>query len=117
MFMMKLSSLRRQGSKLLLPFCMSKYYWVYIITSSKNGTLYVGVTNDLRRRVHEHKHQMVKGFTQKYCIHHLVYFERHENPESAITREKQIKKWKRLWKIRLINEKNPEWKDLYEDIL
>lgn len=96
---------------------MHKYYWVYIISSHKNGTLYVGITNDLRRRIYEHKHQMVDGFTQKYSIQLLIYFERHESPESAITREKQLKKWKRQWKLRLIEKQNPTWKDLYKDIL
>jgi len=79
--------------------------------------LYIGITNNLIRRVWEHKNKLVEGFTNKYEIHHLVYYELHENPESAITREKQIKKWKRLWKIALIEEKNPTWRDLYKDIL
>ena len=92
-------------------------YCVYILSSQRNGTLYVGVTNNLARRVWEHKNKKVEGFSKKYEIHHLVYYEIHENPESAITREKQIKKWNRLWKIRIIEEKNPEWRDLYQDIL
>ena len=94
-----------------------KTYCVYILSSQKNGTLYVGITDNLRRRVWENKNNKVDGFTKKYEIHHLVYFEVHNNPESAIMREKQIKKWNRLWKIRLIEEKNPDWKDLYQDIL
>ncbi len=94
-----------------------KIYCVYILSSKKNGTLYVGVTNNLVKRVWEHKNKKVDGFTKKYEIHQLVYFEQHNNPESAIQREKQIKKWNRLWKIRLIEEKNPEWKDFYQDIL
>jgi putative endonuclease len=94
-----------------------KTYWVYILSSQRNGTLYVGVTNDLVKRVWEHKNKKVDGFTKKYEVHHLVYFEQHSNPESAIAREKQLKKWNRLWKSRLIEEKNPEWKDLYQDIL
>jgi len=95
----------------------SNSYWVYILSSHRNGTLYVGITNDLIKRVWEHKNKCVEGFTNKYEIHHLVYYEFHENPESAITREKQIKKWRRLWKLKLIEEKNPMWKDLYNDIL
>ncbi len=95
----------------------NKSYWVYILSSQRNGTLYVGITNNLIKRVWEHKNKKVDGFTKKYEIHHLVYYEFHENPESAIKREKQIKKWNRQWKIRIIEEKNPEWRDLYEDIL
>jgi len=92
-------------------------YCVYILSSQRNGTLYIGVTNNLARRVWEHKNQKVDGFTKRYEVHHLVYYEIQESPESAITREKQIKKWNRLWKIRIIEEKNPEWKDLYQNIL
>jgi putative endonuclease len=95
----------------------SNYYYVYILSSQRNGTLYVGMTNNLVRRVYEHKQQLVEGFSNKYETHHLVYYELHENPESAIAREKQIKHWNRLWKLRLIEEKNPDWKDLYGDIL
>ena len=90
----------------------NKSYWVYILASERNGTLYVGITNNLVKRVWEHKNKKIEGFTKKYEVHHLVYYEIHENPESAIKREKQLKKWNRLWKIRLIEEKNPEWKDL-----
>lgn len=93
------------------------YYYVYILSSQRNGTLYIGVTNNLVKRVWEHKNRKVDGFTKKYEVHHLVYYEIHESPESAITREKQLKKWNRLWKLRIIEEKNPEWKDLYQDIL
>lgn len=92
-------------------------YYVYILASYKNGTLYIGVTNDLRRRVWEHKHDPVKGFTKEYGIHNLVYYEQTEDIESAILREKQMKAWKRFWKIKLINLFNREWKDLYESIL
>jgi len=94
-----------------------KTYCVYILSSQKNGTLYIRVTDNLRRRVWEHKNKKVDGFTKKYEIHHLVYFEQYNNPESAIDREKQIKKWNRAWKIELIEKKNQEWKDLYQDIL
>jgi putative endonuclease len=87
--------------------------YVYILASKRNGTLYTGVTADLIRRVYEHKHNMIDGFTKKYNVHNLVYYEIHENINNAIIREKQIKKWKRVWKIKLIEDKNPEWKDMY----
>ena len=90
--------------------------YVYILSSMKNGTLYTGVTTDLMRRVHEHRSGLVKGFTQKYKVHRLVYFEIHEDVRQAIYREKQIKKWNRSWKIRLIKRFNPEWTDLYPEI-
>ena len=90
---------------------------VYILASQRNGTLYTGVTSDLIKRVWEHKNSCVEGFTQKYGVHQLVYFEFHEDMVSAITREKQIKKWNRSWKLRLIEEQNPSWKDLYEGLL
>lgn len=90
---------------------------VYILASKRNGTLYTGITNDLCRRVWEHKNDLIDGFTQKYCVHKLVYFELHEDITAAIRCEKQIKKWNRDWKIHLIEEMNPQWQDLYEDIL
>jgi putative endonuclease len=90
---------------------------VYILASRRNGTLYIGVTSDLIKRVYEHKNGLADGFTKKYNVHHLVYFELHEEMLAAITREKQIKKWNRRWKLRLIGEHNPEWKDLYESIV
>lgn len=92
-------------------------YYVYILASQKNGTIYVGITNDLVRRVWEHKNDVVEGFTKKYGVHMLVYYETAEDIITAIEREKQIKKWNRYWKIKLIEEKNKEWKDLYEEIL
>ncbi|MEX1052261.1 MAG: GIY-YIG nuclease family protein [Patescibacteria group bacterium] len=92
-------------------------YWVYILASQRNGTLYIGITNNLIKRVWEHKNNKADSFTKKYKIYNLVYYEIHENPESAIIREKQIKKWRRLWKLRIIEEMNPEWKDLYKDII
>ena len=95
----------------------NKYSFVYILSSQNNGTLYIGVTNNLKRRIYEHKKQRISGFTNKYEIHHLVYFEVFDNIESAIVREKQLKKWNRLWKLRLVNDKNPTWKDLYDEIL
>ncbi len=91
-------------------------YFVYILASKIGGTLYVGVTNDLVRRIFEHKSNAVEGFTEKYGIHHLVYFEHFDEIENAIQREKRIKKWKRNWKIRLIEELNPNWTDLYPNI-
>jgi len=94
-----------------------KYYYVYILASRRNGTLYIGVTNDLVRRIWEHKNDFVKGFTQKYKVHNLVYYEQTENIEAAINREKQLKFWHRKWKLRLIEEKNPGWRDLYTEIV
>lgn len=90
---------------------------VYILASQRNGTLYTGVTSDLVKRVWEHKNDLADGFTKKYGVHMLVYFELHGDMMAAITREKQVKKWNRKWKLRLIEEKNPQWKDLYETIL
>jgi putative endonuclease len=90
-------------------------YYVYLLASKRNGTLYVGVTHDLIRRVYEHKNDFVKGFTSKYSVHKLAYFEQCEDYESAVQREKQIKEWKRKWKLELIEKVNPEWKDLYEE--
>ena len=96
---------------------MGKQYFVYILASKRNGTLYTGITSDLAKRVWLHKHGMVDGFTVKYKVTMLVYYEVHNDPGSAITREKQIKKWNRSWKLRLIEEKNPHWSDLYDEIL
>lgn len=92
-------------------------YYVYILSSSPNGTLYIGVTNDLLRRVYEHKKDLIKGFTNKYKVHNLVYYEQTEDINSAIEREKKIKKWNRDWKIRLIRRSNPSWNDLYTELL
>ncbi len=94
----------------------SKTYFVYILASKPNGTLYTGVTSNLVARIWQHKNNIVEGFTQKYHVHRLVYFEEHAAPHEAILREKQIKKWNRDWKIRLIEDKNPEWKDLWEEV-
>jgi putative endonuclease len=90
---------------------------VYILASKRNGTLYVGVTNDVVRRVWEHKSDAVHGFTKRYHVHLLVYAEFHETMPDAIVREKQIKKWRREWKLELIEGANPEWSDLYEDMI
>jgi putative endonuclease len=90
---------------------------VYILASQRNGTLYIGVTSDLVQRVWQHKNDLVEGFTKKYAVHALVYFELHDDMENAILREKRLKKWNRAWKLRLIEEKNPEWNDLYPSII
>jgi putative endonuclease len=93
-----------------------KNYHVHIVCSKRNGTLYTGITSDIVKRVYEHKKGLVEGFTKKYKIHYLVWYETHESVESAIHREKQIKKWKRVWKLSLIEKENPKWCDLYENI-
>lgn len=93
-----------------------KQYCVYIMTNKKFGVLYIGVTSDLFRRVHEHKNGIFEGFTKSYKLHQLMYYEVHEDPVSAIQREKQIKCWKREWKLRLIMEMNPQWNDLSEQV-
>ena len=92
---------------------MSKTLFVYILASRKNGTLYIGVTNDLAKRIYQHQTDLVKGFTNDYQVHNLVYFESIDDPIVAIQREKQLKKWNRQWKINLIESKNPDWEDLY----
>ena len=92
-------------------------YYVYILASKRNGTLYVGVTSDLVRRTQEHKNNIVSGFTKKYSIHTLVYFEQYQYITDAIYREKQLKWWKRIWKIELIEKHNPDWIDLYNTSL
>ena len=92
-------------------------YFVYLLASKPRGTLYIGVTNDLVRRVHEHKNQLCDGFTQRYDVHQLVWFETTESIEAAIQREKQLKNWKRDWKVALIEKDNPLWGDLYSQIL
>ncbi|MBV9548063.1 MAG: GIY-YIG nuclease family protein [Alphaproteobacteria bacterium] len=91
-------------------------YFVYILASRRNGTLYTGVTNDLSRRIGEHKHNLVPGFTRKYGVHILVWYETHGDINEAIVREKQIKGWNRAWKLRLIEKDNSGWNDLYERI-
>jgi putative endonuclease len=89
----------------------------YILASKRNGTLYIGVTSDLVKRIWEHKSDFVEGFTKQYQVHDLVWYEIHENMESAITREKQLKEWKRQWKVELIEKLNPYWNDLYPTIV
>jgi putative endonuclease len=90
---------------------------VYILASARNGTLYVGVTSDLGNRVWQHKNDVVEGFTSRYGVHLLVYAEVHETMEAAIQRETQIKKWRRRWKLELIEKSNPQWRDLYEELI
>jgi putative endonuclease len=91
-------------------------YFVYILASRIGGTLYIGVTNDLIRRVFEHKSKFVRGFTKRYDVVRLVYYEQYDDIEQAILREKRLKNWNRAWKVRLIEEKNPSWIDLYPAI-
>ena len=93
-----------------------KTYYVYILASRRNGTLYIGVTNNLRRRIWQHKNGVAEGFTRRYKVHNLVYFEQADNVISAIEREKRLKKWNRSWKIKLIEKDNLEWNDLYENL-
>jgi putative endonuclease len=91
---------------------MSEQYYVYVLASRKHGTLYIGVTNDLIRRIYQHKTKAIRGFTKRYGVDTLVYFEIFDDPLSAIAREKQLKKWNREWKVQLIESKNPNWVDL-----
>ncbi|NEV01296.1 GIY-YIG nuclease family protein [Bradyrhizobium uaiense] len=94
----------------------ARTYYVYILASHIGGMLYIGVTNDLIRRVGEHRLKLIKSFTEKYDVVKLVYFEQFDDPENAIKREKRLKKWNRAWKARLIEENNPNWEDLYPGI-
>ena len=96
---------------------MERQPCVYLLASKRNGTLYAGVTSNLVKRVWEHKQHTVDGFTRKYGVTHLVWFEVHETMDSAIRREKAIKNWRRSWKINVIETTNPQWRDLYEDLL
>ncbi len=96
---------------------MNKQPAVYILASKRNGTLYVGVTSDLVKRIWEHRNNMVEGFSERYNLHQLVWYEVHESMESAIIREKRLKEWKRAWKLKLIESKNPNWLDLYDTIV
>ena len=92
-------------------------YFVYLMASARNGTLYAGVTNNLIRRVFEHKQGLTGGFTNRYAVHHLVWFESTPSVEAAIHREKQVKNWKRQWKVAMIEKSNPTWMDLYDTLL
>jgi putative endonuclease len=96
---------------------MAKRYFVYLLASKRNGTLYVGVTGDLANRTWQHKSDLIEGFTKRYGVHTLVWFEEHGDICDTIDREKQIKGWNRAWKIRLIEKQNPDWNDLYEDFI
>jgi putative endonuclease len=93
-----------------------KSYFVYIMASERNGTLYVGLTSDLRRRAYEHKHGLGEGFTKEYNVKKLVYYEVFDDPQNAIRREKRLKEWQRKWKLDLIEGLNPDWRDLYEEL-
>jgi putative endonuclease len=95
---------------------VDKHYYVYLLASGRYGTLYTGVTSDLIKRAWQHREALAEGFTKRYDVKQLVWYEVHSEVQAAITREKQIKKWNRAWKIELIQEKNPQWRDLYEDI-
>lgn len=95
---------------------MEKRFWVYMLASGYNGVLYVGVTSDLIGRTYQHREEVIKGFTQKYKVHDLVYFEEHATAEQAFRREKCFKKWPRQWKINLIEQTNPDWHDLWSQI-
>jgi putative endonuclease len=96
---------------------MNKEPCVYLLASRRNGTLYAGVTSSLKKRVWEHKNNIVWGFTKRYGVHTLVWYELHSSMESAITREKAIKEWKRRWKLELIEKMNPDWLDLYDELI
>ncbi len=91
--------------------------YVYMLASKRNGTLYIGVTSDLVQRIWQHKNDVVEGFTKRYRVHTLVWYEEHGSIQDAIQREKNIKEWKRAWKIELIQQSNPSWRDLYSDII
>ena len=96
---------------------MSRQPAVYILASKRNGTLYVGVTSDLVKRVWEHRNNFAEGFTKRYGVHDLVWYELHESMESAMQQEKRLKNWKREWKVHLIEKTNPDWEDLYHAII
>ncbi|MFA5119409.1 MAG: GIY-YIG nuclease family protein [Candidatus Omnitrophota bacterium] len=104
---------RKRASKKMTQ----RIYYIYILAHKKNGVLYVGVSNDLIRRVYEHKNDFVEGFTKKYKVHRLVYYESVNDIISATTREKMLKKWNRQWKVELIEKANPEWNDLYDELV
>ena len=108
-------SFRRKPESREAP--LDKHPAVYVLASQRNGTLYVGVTSDLVKRIWEHKNNLVEGFTKRYGVHRLVWYELHESMEAAINREKQIKEWKRKWKLELIERTNRNWEDLYNSIV
>ena len=116
--------LTNRGFQLVIPAnagiqvrLMNKQPAVYILASKRNGTLYIGVTPNLVKRIWEHRNNLVEGFTERYGVHNLVWYELHGSMESAIQREKQLKEWKRKWKLELIENANPKWEDLYNKIL
>jgi putative endonuclease len=111
-FIHRLSFPRRRESIM-----MEKEFYVYILANKRNGTLYPGVSSDLIKRIWQHKNELLEGFTKKYTVKNLVYYEVHNNIENALNREKRIKKWRRAWKLKLIEENNPEWQDLYGGII
>ena len=106
-----IASMRGKGTQ------VNKRYFVYLLASKRNGTLYVGVTSDLANRTWQHKNDLIEGFTKRYGVHLLVWFEEHNDIRDAIDREKRIKGWNRAWKIKLIEKQNPQWLDLYEAFL
>ena len=95
----------------------TELHFVYILASKRNGTLYIGVTNNLLKRVDQHRNNLVEGFTARYGVHRLVYYEQYRNAGDAINREKQLKKWDRQWKLALIEKGNPEWRDLFDELV
>lgn len=95
---------------------MGKSYYVYIVASKRNGTLYIGVTSELLKRISQHKEKIIEGFTKRYGVNKLVYYEEYSDPESAIKREKRLKRYNRQWKMNLIERANPQWQDLYEQL-
>ncbi len=113
---LSLPGLTRQSSLAFLPLMRERTYWVYIMASGRNGTLYVGVTGDIARRAHEHRTAAVDGFTSRYDVKLLVHCEAFGEVHLALQREKAIKKWPRRWKLDLIEESNPDWRDLYDDL-
>ena len=96
---------------------MERVYYVYILASKRNGTLYIGVTGDLTKRIYEHKEKKIEGFSKKHGVDKLVYYEQTQDVNSALEREKQLKAWKRQWKLELIEKENPHWEDLYNKII
>lgn len=92
-----------------------KHFYVYILASKRNGTIYIGVTKNLMKRIYEHKNKLIEGFTKKYDVYKLVHYEKTNDIYSAISREKQLKKWNRDWKIQLIEKQNPNWQDLSKE--
>ncbi len=111
------SEMRDPDTKHPMKYKNQKNYYVYIMASKRNGTLYIGITNDLIKRTWQHKNNLADGFTKRYKCHTLVYYEQTNEVISAIEREKQLKKWKRKWKLDLIEKQNPEWQDLYNNLI